>query len=205
MEDAVDGKGQEGERGLAGEEPDEGHDCESYPSAVTPQSDDICVKIVRRTQILHVLIPSQLQRGAMPLPTLRTCTVAFEDHDAVGGGGGDKGGAVAVAGPAAGRVEGDVAQAVAEGADEEGDMPAEPGELEAGWYVSTGACVWVVAGRDWENIRLSEPHQARLEGLGGGGSGSHLAVCCSLRDPVCVWVTLLIWLLVGKTRIGLVN
>lgn len=52
-----------------------------------------------RTEILHILIPGDTQSIALALPTFGTGPVALEDHDAVGSGCGDEGGAVAVAGP----------------------------------------------------------------------------------------------------------
>ena len=80
---------------------------------------------------MHVLVTDQLERAALALTALRTSAVALEDDDAVGDGSGNEGGAVREASPAAGRVEGDVAQAVAEGGEEEGHMSSEPGELES--------------------------------------------------------------------------
>ena len=90
-----------------------------------------CVCLAGCTEILNVFIASNAQGTALALPALGAGAVAFEDHDAVGGGGGDEGGAVAVAGPCRAGVEGDVAQAVAEGAEQEGDVAAEPGELQS--------------------------------------------------------------------------
>ena len=89
-----------------------------------------------RTQILDVLIPEKRQRAALAFPTLSARTVALEDHDSVGCSGRDEGGAVAVACPAAGSVEGDVAQAVAESAEEERHMSTEPCELQTTQRVS---------------------------------------------------------------------
>ena len=86
----------------------------------------------RHTQVLHILIPSNSHRAALSLPTLGTGPVALKHNDPVSGSGCDESSAVGEASPAAGGVEGDVAQTVAEGAEQEGDMAAEPGELQAG-------------------------------------------------------------------------
>ena len=80
---------------------------------------------------MHVLVTDQLERAALALAALGAGTVALEDNDAVGDGGGNESGAVREASPAAGRVEGDVAQAVADGAEKEGHMSGKPGELES--------------------------------------------------------------------------
>lgn len=79
---------------------------------------------------MHILIANQLKRAALTLTALRTSAVALEDNDTVGDGGGNEGGAVREASPAAGGVEGNVAQAVAQSAEEEGHMSSEPGKLE---------------------------------------------------------------------------
>lgn len=83
------------------------------------------------TEILHILIPDDSHWAALTLPAFGTSTVTLKHHDAVGSSRSDKGSAVAVAGPSGGRVEGDVAQAVAECAEQEGDMAAEPCELQS--------------------------------------------------------------------------
>lgn len=142
------------------------------------------------TKVLHILIPKQLQRGALSLAALGAGAVAFEDDDAVGGGGGDEGGAVAVAGPGAVRVEGDVAQAVAEGAQQERDVADEPGEpAYDSESVSWG---WLVGGRERDGrgwgggthckvwtMRSMRAWSGSL-GEGGGGAIAVRVVCCVL-------------------------
>ena len=91
----------------------------------------VCLDGCVRTEILHILITSNGHCTALSLSTFGAGAVALEDHDAVGGGRCDEGSAVAVAGPCRRRVEGDVAQGVAEGAEQEGDVAAEPGELQS--------------------------------------------------------------------------
>ena len=80
---------------------------------------------------MHILVTDQLKRAALALTALRTSAVALEDDNTVGNGGGNESGAVREASPAAGRVEGDVAQTVANGAEKEGHMSSKPGELES--------------------------------------------------------------------------
>ena len=87
--------------------------------------------MIKRTQVLNIFVSEQLQGAALTLPTLCTCTVAFEYDDTVCCCRRDEGGAVAEARPATDGVEGDVAQAVAEGAEQERHMPAEPRELQS--------------------------------------------------------------------------
>ena len=83
------------------------------------------------TQVLHILICRQRQRAALTLAALLTRAVALEHDNTVGDSCGDESGTVAEAGPARVEVEGDVAEHVAQRAEEERHMPAEPGELEA--------------------------------------------------------------------------
>lgn len=83
------------------------------------------------TKVLHILVGDELERAALALTALGASTVAFEDHDAVSDGSGKESGAVGETGPAAGGVEGDVAQAVAQGAEQQGHVAGEPRELES--------------------------------------------------------------------------
>jgi hypothetical protein len=80
---------------------------------------------------LHILVANQLERAALALTALRTSAVTLEDDDTVGDGSSNESGAVREASPAAGRVEGDVAQAIAESGEQEGHMSSKPGELES--------------------------------------------------------------------------
>ena len=79
---------------------------------------------------MHILVTDQLKRAALALTALRTSAVALEDDNTVGDGGGNERGAVREASPAAGGVEGDVAQTVARGAEQKGHVAGEPGELK---------------------------------------------------------------------------
>lgn len=79
---------------------------------------------------MHILVADQLEWAALALTALGASAVALEDDNTVGDGSGEEGGAVREASPAAGRVEGDVAEAIAESAQEESHMSSEPGELE---------------------------------------------------------------------------
>jgi hypothetical protein len=94
---------------------------------IRPQLDLLFIWL---TKVLHILVANQLERAALALTALRTCAVALEDNDAVGDGSGNESGAVREASPAAGRVEGDVAQGVAEGGEQESHMSSKPSELE---------------------------------------------------------------------------
>jgi len=125
VEDAVDGIWSEGEDVLAVEEPDEGHD-----------------------QILNILVSRKGQR-ADRLAGLLASAEALVDDDSVGDGGRDEGGTVAELCPSRGEFEKGGAQAVSQGAQEQGDMAGEPGELES----------------------LSELDESVLQRRGRGGAG----------------------------------
>jgi len=75
-----------------------------------------------RTQVLDVLISNHLHWRAHCLAALLLRTERLEHDNAIGCGGCHEGGAVAELGPTAVVVEGDVAEAVAEGTEEERDM-----------------------------------------------------------------------------------
>lgn len=88
------------------------------------------LRFVCLTQILHILVGDQGERASLTLPALSTRAVAFEDDDAIGGSGGDESSAVAELCPTAVVAEGDVAQGVAERAQEQSNMADEPCELQ---------------------------------------------------------------------------
>lgn len=127
VEDAVDSKRQDGEGDLLGEEPNKGHGCRMWLDRVYR----LYKLFVLLTEILHVLVSRQLERAALTLTTLCTSTVSLEHDYAIGNCCGHKGSAVGESSPAAVEVEGKVAEGVAESAQEESDMAAEPGELES--------------------------------------------------------------------------
>lgn len=92
--------------------------------------------IVILTKVLHVLVGRQLERASLTLSTLRPGAVSLEHDYAIGDCCGQKRGTVGEPGPAAVKVEGEVAQGVTESAQEECDMAAEPCELESLYSVS---------------------------------------------------------------------
>ena len=80
-----------------------------------------------RTEILNIFISSQSQRPTL----LTTCTPltsaeCFVDDDTVGSCCCHEGGAIREAGPARVKVESDVGEAIAEGAEKERDVSNEP-------------------------------------------------------------------------------
>ena len=117
----------------------------------------------RLTKILHVLVANDGQWAPLTFSTLGTGSVSLKDHDAVRSGCSDKCSAVAEAGPPGGRVEGDVAQAVAECAEQEGDMAAEPCELQSADIILSQ--YWAFAWCLREYLRLGKLHQSGLQRL----------------------------------------
>jgi hypothetical protein len=87
------------------------------------------------TKILHILISRQREWAALSLSALLARAVALEDDDAVSCSSGNKRSAVGELSPTAVGVEGDVAQAVTQRAEQEGHVAAEPGELEAAYEI----------------------------------------------------------------------
>lgn len=85
----------------------------------------------KRTQILHVLILHHLENASL-LALSDLCPVRLAHHNTVRHSSGDKRSAIAELGPARVEVECDVAQAVAESAEEEGKVADEPRELQRG-------------------------------------------------------------------------
>jgi hypothetical protein len=81
------------------------------------------------TQILHILIGEQ-GNEARGLALSHTRPVALVDDDSVSQGGGDEGQTIREACPAGVPVEGHVRQAVAEGAEQQRDVPDKPSKLE---------------------------------------------------------------------------
>ena len=134
MEDGVDHEGEEGERDLAGEEPDECHSYIKKPLVLLY----CCCRLASGailTEILNIFIPSQSQRSTL----LATCTPlasaeCFVDYYTVGSCCCHEGCAIREAGPARVEVESDVGEAVAERAEEEHDVSDKPAESV---YVST--------------------------------------------------------------------
>lgn len=83
-----------------------------------------------RTQVLDILVGGKRQGAALTLAGTSASAESLVDDDAVGSGGGDEGCAVAEACRRAAGAEEEDREAVAQRADEKGDVSHEPGKLQ---------------------------------------------------------------------------
>lgn len=107
MEQRINCKREDGERHLVGKQPYESH-----------------------RQILHILISNDGQWPTLALARPSACAEALVNDDSIRHSCGNKGGAVGETGPLGGGIEGDVGQAISDGAKEQRDVTSEPGELK---------------------------------------------------------------------------
>lgn len=83
------------------------------------------------TQILNVLIANDRKRAVLRLARSGARAEALEYNDTISDGSSNKGGAVRVASPSGVVVEGYVGQAIADGAEQQGDVACKPPKLES--------------------------------------------------------------------------